>query len=317
MHVLEGADGRPLCDIRTHLVCRDDGELKHRGGSSGGTDLRERRAAAENPKGYAFQQELRQVGREALITAGNAAATGAVLGGAISAFENLDACSKGESDGNQAMRNVVSDAAKSGVRSGGVGILGALLRHGAGKAGIPTLVKPNVATAAAAGLVETADTVYDYAKGRISIEVAAKRLGKTGWCTASRLYAGAAASAIFGPGGAVVGSIAGYFLAATVYQSRLAEEEADRIVALCGQALHVMDQRREQFELDLVAHLDARNAAVAGCFEAIDRALVVNQPDEAVRALSDLAAMCGWELRFGDFEDFDRFMTESDVSLVL
>ena len=102
-----------------------------------------------------------------------------------------------------------------------------------------------------------------------------------------------------------------------IRESRLAEEEADRIVALCGQALHVMDQRREQFELDLVAHLDARNAAVAGCFEAIDRALVVNQPDEAMRASSDLAGMCGWELRFGDFEDFDRFMTESDVSLVL
>lgn len=301
------------------------GELRHRRISSGGTDLRELRSAAENPKGYAFRQELRQVGREGLAAAGDAAAAGAVLGGAISVLENLRACSKGEIDGRRAVKNVVADAAKSGARGGGAGMLGALLRHGASKAGIRVLAKSNAATAIAAGLVEAADTVHDYAKGRIAIEIAAERLGQTGCSTASGLYAGAVAGAVFGPGGAAVGSIAGYVLAATVYRSciavfreaRLAEEEADRIVALCGHAVHVMDQRREQMERMRAACLDARGAAVAGYLDAIDEALVANRPDEAGRVLDDLAAMCGKRLRFRDFEDFDRFMTESDAPLVL
>ena len=318
---------RDQVDVVRHVTRDEDvtGELRHQGVSSGGTDLRELRSAAENPKGYAFRQELRQVGREALAAGGNAAAAGAVLGGAISAIENLRACSKGEIDGRRAARNVVSDTARSGVRSGGTGMLGAFLRHVASKAGIPALARSNVATAAAAGLVETADTVRDYAKGRISIEAAAERLGQTGCCTASGLHAGAAAGAVFGPGGAAVGSIAGYVLAATVYQSciavireaRLAEEEADRIVALSGHAVRVMDQRREQMERMLTTRLDARSAAVAGCCDAVDRALVVNRPDKAVRALSGLAAMYGKRLRFRDFEDFDRFMTESGAPLVL
>ena len=67
----------------------------------------------------------------------------------------------------------------------------------------------------------------------------------------------------------------------------------------------------------LAARLDARSAAVAGCFDAIDQACVANRPDEAVRALDDLAAMCGKRLRSRHFEDFDRFMTEPDVPLVL
>ena len=301
------------------------GELKHRGVSSGGTDLHELRSAAKNPKGYVLRQELRQVGREGLVAGGNAAATGAIIGGAISALKNIRACSGGEIDGRRAARNIASDAAGAGGRSGGAGVLGALLRHGAIKAKVPALARSNAATAMAAGLIEAADTICDYAKGKVSIEVAAERLGRTGWCSVSGLHAGAAAGAVFGPAGVAVGSIAGYVLAATVYQSciaavreaRLAEEEADRVVALCEHAVHVMGRRREQVELELAARMDARRAAVARCFEAIDQALVANQPNEAGRALGDLAAMCGKELRVGEFEDFDRFMTGSDAPLVL
>jgi hypothetical protein len=247
------------------------------------------------------------------------------MGGAISAIKNTYSYTQGEIDGTQAAKNVLGDSGKSAARAGGAGALGAVIRHGAGKAGLQAITKSNVATAMAAGVIEAGVTVYAYAKGEIPIEIAAEHLGRTGCSTSSGIFVGAAAGAIFGPVGAVVGSVAGYMLAATVYQSciavfkeaRLAEEEADRVVALCEQAAKIMDQQREQFESELSAYLGERQLAFDGAFEAIDQALVADQPDKAVQALSSLAGLCGRRLQFADFQDFDTFMTESEAPLVL
>jgi hypothetical protein len=300
------------------------GELKTGEVTSGGTTLSETYKATHNPKLYVLQKELQVVGREALVSGASAAAAGAVMGGAISTIKNTYSVMQGTLDGKTAAKKVVTDTAKSGARGGGAGAVSAVIRHGANKAGVQALTKSNVATAMAAGLIEAGVTVYDYAKGEIPIELAAERLGQTGCSTLSGVYVGAAAGAIFGPAGALMGSMAGYILAATVYQSciavfkeaQLAEAEADRVVALCEEAMRVIDAQRLQFEAELDAFLQDRQASFDTLFETIDNALVGETPDIAVRALSDLASLCGQELQFEQFEDFDRFMLESDAPMV-
>lgn len=299
--------------------------LEYGGASSGGTSPRELKAATDHPKRYAIGREVRQIGRETVVTAVHAAAAGAVMGGAMSFIRNVAAYSKGDVDREQAAKNVATDTVESGVRSAGTAALGVGIRNLASRAGVKVLAKSNVATAVAAGLIEVGVTAYAYAKGEIPGGVAAERLGRTACSTTSGIGMGAAAGAIFGPVGSIVGGIAGYLLATQVYQScvavfngaGLAREEAERVVALCRQAVEDMDRQRKQFDVNMAAYLGRRQAILDQSFAAIDHALVTNQSDDAVRALGDLLTTCGQRLRFDNFRDFDRFMTESDEPLVI
>lgn len=301
------------------------GEIKHENVSSGGTSTNELEAATEHPKLHALKQKTLQVTREGGVTGLQAAVAGSVIGGALSFVKNAYAYQQGDIDGQEAMKNVAKDTAKAGIRSGSTGVLGTVIRHGANRTGTQVLERSNVAIAVASGIIDAGGTVYRYVKGEISAEEAAERLGKTGCSNLSGIYVGAAAGAIFGPPGAVVGSIAGYMLAASVYQScivvikeaQLAEKEAERVEDLCIEAAKVRITQRELFRAAMADYIGENQAAFDECFEAIDQALVTDQPIEAIHALSNLTIRFGKELKLADFEDFDEFMTESDEPLVL
>ena len=293
--------------------------------SPGGTPTDELKKATEHPKLYAIKQETLQVAREAGVTGLQAAAAGGVMGGALSFVKNAYAYQQGDIDGQEAMKNVAKDTTKAGIRSGSTGALSAVIRHGASKTGSRVLAKSNVAIAIASGIIDAGGTVYCCVKGEISVEEAVERLGKTGCSNLSGIYVGATAGAIFGPPGAVVGSIAGYMLAASVYQSciviikeaQLAEKEAERIEDLCIEAAKIRVKEREQFKAAMADYMSESQAAFDEYFETIDQALVTDQPIEAIHALSNLTIRFGKELKLADFEDFDEFMTESDEPLVL
>ena len=168
-------------------------------------------------------------------------------------------------------------------------------------------------------------TVYEFAKGEITGEETAGRIGETGSAAASGIYVGAKAGAIFGPAGAVVGSIVGYMAMSWAYQTclailqraRLAEQEASRVIALCTEATRAMDEQREVFEERLEAWLTRREDAFQACLKRIDAALVDDNEDVAVEALARLAGMTGRALKFKDFEEFDQFMIQSTDPLLI
>ena len=237
--------------------------------SSGGTTNKELTFADNHPKAYANLLEIKKVASESVSAAKSAAAAGAVMGGAQSIIKNYLAVRRGEKDGKQAMVNIVRDSAKSGIRSGSGGALGTLIRHIGSKLKSSSLTKSNVATSVASGVIDAGITVYEFAKGEISSEEATIRLGDTGCSTLSGIYVGAAGGVVFGPAGILVGSVVGYLLATSVYQScvailrdaKLAEEEAERVVALCEEAARAMDDRRRQFETKLATYLKVRQAS--------------------------------------------------------
>ena len=304
---------------------RTTGEVRQGDVRSGGTSNKELDFAAKSPKTFVALEEARAVGREAVTAATAAAAAGAVLGGMISVVRNGTRYRRGEIDGRQAAKDVAVDAARFGVRGGATGATGVVIRHAAHKAGLPTLSKSNIAAAVAASLIEAGVTVYDYANGDISAEEAAERLGNNGCSTLAGIYAGAAAGAILGPAGAVVGSVAGYMVAGFVYQSciavqreaRLAEEAMLRVTALCEEAGCFLDQQREEFKARLRDHLDERQANFDSCFDAIHDALERERTADAISALSGLVGSAGQELRLANFEEFDASMMNSKSPLVL
>ena len=216
-------------------------------------------------------------------------------------------------------------AVSNELRGAGAGALGAAIRQGGSRAGFQTLAKSNVATAVASGVIEVGVSVYAFAKGEITAEEAAERIGETGCATASGIYVGAAAGAVFGPPGAVVGSVMGYMAMSWVYQSslavlqraRLSEEEALRVIALGAEATRAMDEQGELFESRLENWLKRREDAFHVCLKSIDDALLQDEVDGTVEALSHLAGMTGKALRFKDFEEFDDFMTQSEDPLAI
>jgi hypothetical protein len=292
---------------------------------SGGTTYRENVEAARNPQWYAFKQEFRYVAKEAGAAGAYAAASGFLVSGSISMVKNALAVGKGEKSVKDAAIGTAKDAAVSGVRSGATGVGGTLIRHGAAKAGINALTKSNVATAVAAGVIETGVTIFRYARGEISAEQAAESVGQTGTSTMSGIYAGAVTGLVFGPVGAVIGSVAGYLLASNVYSScisilkhaRLVEEESAKIVALCDEACRQMAAQRREFEAFIVENLQIRQEEFVRCLSAIDDGLSSQAPEVTTLALADFAFLFDRELKYARFDEFDTFMMTTNDPLVI
>ena len=296
---------------------RVTGELQQSGASSGGTTSDELRRATKYPRPFTRAQETAQVAREAVTTAAYATVAGSVLGGAMSAIDNAYAYSQGMIDQKQAAKNIGGDAAKSGARSGAAAMLGTLIRHGAGKAGLRTLKKPGVAIAVAAGTIEAGMVIREYAKGEITEDAAAERLGQTAFTTVSGIYAGAAAGAMFGPVGAAVGSVAGYLLAANVYQScigllketRLTGTELERVEALGYEAVQIMGAQRLEFE-ELGDLFNEQQNAFDRDFDAVERALLTDQACNADQPLGELVTTCGARLHIQTLQRLDESAME-------
>lgn len=292
------------------------GGLEHDGVQSKGTSHAESMRAAEHSRQYAAGFEMAQVGKEMLKTGTSAAAAGGIVGGAISLVKNGVAVSRGAKTYGEAAVDVMKDAGKSGAKSGAVGVVGAGIRAGASKAGIQALTKSNVATAIAAGVVDSGVTLLRYARGEISGSDAAEKIGGTGISTASSIYAGAAAGAAFGPVGALVGSVAGYMVASGLYQSamailkeaQLSEAEAQRIIAVCHEAEEAMRSQREQFEAMVAEKLANNKREFTRCFSAMDEGLRHGRFVDSVLALEQLNTVFGHSLKLASFDDFHRHM---------
>ena len=300
-------------------------KLKYGQVKSEGTSYKENLWAAENPELYATVTEVKYVAKEAAVTGTNAAIAGFVIGGAISGVKNTIAALRQEISVEEAIFNTVIDGGKSASRSGVTGVGGTVIRYSATKLGVKALSKSNVAVTIAAGVIDFGALVYSFAKGEITADELTERVGQTGICTTYSLYTGTAAGAILGPVGAVMGSMAGYIIAASIYQSataifkkaRLAEAEAERIIAICDEACQTMKEQREEFKKSFKVDFQARCAELDACFTAIDKGLASENYDSVVRSLGDFAFIFGKKLQFETFEAFDNFMMNSDQPLIL
>ncbi len=292
---------------------------------SEGTSYQENIWAAKNPELYGAITEVKYVAKEAVFTGANAAIAGFVIGAAISGVKNTLATSNHDTSFEEAIANTVIDGGKLALRSSATSAGGTIIRYGATKLGVKVISKSNVAVTVAAGVIDTGASVYSFAKGEITVEELIERIGQTGTCTTSSLYAGAAAGAIFGPLGAVVGSMAGYLIAASVYQSataifkeaHLAKVETERIIAMCNEACKTMKEQRAEFERLFAVEFQVRCAEFEACFAAIDVGLASKNHEEIIKSMSDFATLFAKKLQFETFEEFDDLMMNSNQSLIL
>lgn len=280
------------------------------------TKVREVLVATKAPRLYAAKQEAIAVGKEVAFSAGTAAASAAIVGGAISAVKNVYLTSKGNITASEAAMAVAKDTGKSAGRGAVTGGLGAGIRYTAVKMSSKVLSKSNVATAVAAGAIDTGAAVLAYARGEIDGAVAVERIGQNGVSTMSSIYAGAAAGAVFGPVGAIVGSMAGYLVASSLYSSTLALlrsgslaiAEAERVEYLCAAAAHEINTQSAEVERYVDAFLIDQKEEFFALLRRLKASKDSGDCESVILAISDLAYSLGIRLKFENFGEFDDFM---------
>ena len=311
-------------DVKANLA-RDG--LQHENVSSGGTALDETRQAVESPHEFTAKMELAQAGKEVAATAGYAALSGAVIGGAISGVKNTMAVIRGEKSIGAAAGDIAQDSARSGAQTGVIGGTGAIIRFVCEKylkAGL--LSKANAATAMAASIINSGLIIYKYAKGEITAEDTMIQLGQTGVSTTYGLYVGAAVGAITsGPIMAAVATTAGFLIANYAYQSgvavlkeaKLAEHEAAKVIALCKESIEQLDRLRGEFERETANEIGLREKSFDQLFAAMNQGMADGDYLKTINGLSTFAANMGLSLKLERFEKFDAFMLEGEKALTI
>ena len=150
------------------------------------------------------------------------------------------------------------------------------------------------------------------------------QVGEKGFNTMSSVYAGMAAGSVFGPGGALVGSLVGYMLASNVYQTcidtfqhaKLREEEAYRLIGLYEESILMMNAERATFERYISERLLKNEIQFKKLISGVERGLQKNDIGIAISGMSELANYFGKELKYVEFEDFDAAM-KSEKPLIL
>lgn len=283
------------------------------------TTLLDVHRADRNPGGFRTSTELKAVAQEAGSAATYGAASGLVVGGAISGVRHWMAYRAGELSGRDAALESVKDAGQAALRGAGAGAGGAIIRYGTTKAGLAGLAKANVATSIASGVVDVGVTVYSYVRGEITGEEARDRITSTGVATVGGMYSGYVAQLLVASNPiAAAASIAGYWVASSIYQTcralqkeaKLATEEADRVERLCEAASRELRLQQAQFERLFDERMSDRKREFAKCFASIDRGMRAHRFTETTNALADLAVLFGHHLEYGTFADFDRAMRE-------
>lgn len=308
-------------DARDHL----QGELQHGEIGSGGTTHDELRDAAHDPSAYALKQEAQAAAEEIGVNAGAAGGATFVCTALYCSLLNGARVYRGEISAKEAAAETTKKTTKQGGRGAAVGAAGAVIRNGAAREGLAQLAQSNVATSVAAATIDLGVTTHDLIKGEITPEEAVREMGQTTTSTMSGIYAGAAAGALFGPPGLVIGSTAGYLACSGVYQScmsvlseaELAKEEARLALAMCEEACEVMEAQRLEFERSIEEVTEARREIFEMHFSSIDSSLRSGNPEEVVLALSEMADTLDQNLKYEKFEEFDQFMIETDEPLRL
>lgn len=279
----------------------------------------------KKPGLYAFQSELKYVGKEALVSGGTAAATSAIISGGISILKNAYKYSNDEITGKDALKEVGKDTGKSAAKGGIIGAGGTAIRYGGVKTDSNILSKSSIATAIAAGVVDCGVSVYKYAKGEITGEQATEQIGQNGFSTMSGIYTGASAGMIFGPVGAAIGSISGYIIASSLFQSsisilneaKLAKEESERIRAICEESLIQMQLARKELDGIIDKHISKRAKVFDECFNNIESAITSWDADLMADGLAVISETFGKSLPFKNFDEFDELMLDDDKEFVL
>ena len=276
-----------------------------------------------NPKKYVAKTLVRDAHQ-----AGIQAAQGAAfVGGIVSLGQNLCGVCSGELSVEDAAIEVAKTTVKAGVTAYGVASTGTTIKsmmHSSNIDAVRKLGTTNLPTTIVTSTLEISRIIKLYANGEITEAQAFSELGKSGVGSLAASY-GAAVGTILLPGiGTIVGSMVGYMISSSVYDSclqilvdaELSYENYCRTKALCENARDAMRSKRLEFEHQVNELIKQRQITISRSMSTIMNSLDNSDTNNFTDALSNLATEFGRELQFRTFEEFDSKMKSDDFVLM-
>lgn len=315
-----------LADVKQHLT----GELHALGITSGGTTREEAEFAARHPQ----VAEMQLCGEAALKELGQASVVGVAVGGGMrAAFSAIHQCmrlSKGETTAAEAIvvtiKATASGAARGSTVSGGSRVIAVI----ANQAGADRILGEMGPGAIANAIFEAGLSTHRFARGEIGDEAYRQELGGAALRATASTYCGMAGQLLIPLPvvGAAVGAISGYVAAAVLLESGvlglgsnnivdIAQERQAAIERECVAA--ILEMRRCQQELQQLE--ESYGEGFRQTFRPLldelrqhqQAGLHRNSLDRLVR----IGDALGHSLPWRSFEEFDAFMQDNTIELVL
>ncbi len=260
----------------------------------------------------------------------DAAKSGALIGGGISAIQNVVAVVKGEKDAGEAVIDTAKDTAGAAVLSYSTGALGSTISHTLSYSSntmLKSLSKTNLPSQIAVAALETGKTMKKFICGEIDGTECMIELGEKGTGMIASSY-GAIAGQVLIPipvVGGMIGSMVGYAFASSYYNGlvglmqnrKLAHEERIRIEAECKETLEAIRSYRREVEKIAEAYFADHKRVFDTAFGTISQALQTGDADGIIAGANMITEKLGGEVQYKNMKEFDEFMNDEDVDFVL
>ena len=284
------------------------GEVEYGGASSEGTSLDEVIFATEHPKLFSNYLESVQLMEEGIANAGYAAIAGALVKGSIGLVQSGFSLND-----DSIKKNIILSAKNSAL----IGSSGTIMRYGANNLNIDALSHGNIATAFAACTIGIGKILLLFNKGEISGVEAIEGIGQNGISTLSSVYAGLSIGSVAGPVGALIGTVGGYLVSSSLYQSTLAiakESEIQRtnydfLEAIYDESCRSLEWTNKKYKLETAIFKVATKRNVNKTLTKLENGLVSYNSSKIANALSKLSLLTGKGL---GFESFGKFLDEME-----
>lgn len=254
---------------------------------------------------------------------------GAILGGGMSAIQNIVSVIKGDEDAEEAAANVIVDTGAGAASGYVISCMGTSLKgvmQNSYSELIKTVSAGSLPTVIATGVVETAKTLYRFADGQIDQGECFCELGEKGTGIAGStvgMTIGQAAIPI-PVVGAVVGGIIGYSLSASYFrtlkkwltdpsaseQRRIAEAEYEIVKA-------EMERYRAEIERISEVYFADRVRVFNSALNTIRDSLIDGNTDGVIRGSNMITEKLGGTVQYRNMEEFEAIFDDDNAYLEL
>jgi len=255
--------------------------------------------------------------RAGLQTAGSAA----LIGGSVSIVKNLVAVCKGETDPDDAVKNVAKETASTAAVGYGTGFAGTALKgamQNSKSEYVRALSKTNAAGTIVATAVSAGRTLTRYFKGEMDGVECLETLGEQGTgMVSSAMFSVIGQTLIPIPVvGGLIGGMVGYAFSSAAYgvltqalkEKKLAHEQRIQIEAACEEHIKIIRECRAEMERIVNEYLTGSMDIFRESFTGIRNALELGDADWFIESTNTITENFGGEVSFSSMEEFNAKM---------
>lgn len=257
------------------------------------------------------------------------AQSSAIIGGSVSIVKNLVSVCKGETEPEDALKNVAKDTASTAALGYGTGFTGTALKgamQNSKSQYVRTLSKTNAAGTVVAVTVAATKTLTRYFQGEIDGVECLETLGEQGTgMISSAMFSVVGQAVIPIPVvGGLIGGMVGYAMSSAAYgvlmeslkEEKIAHEQRLQIEKICEEHIKMIREYRAEIEGIIREYMIESMDIFRESFTGIKNALSIGDVDWFIKSANTITESFGGKASFSSMEDFkSKMLTGSTFKL--